>query len=104
MARSARGHYGVRLTAMRRLLFMLLLTATAAEAKASGPDLDAALRRVFDGAPARLRSVRVGESRVAIELELPSETPLDALPVEVENRLELAAGAIAALAPQISRI
>lgn len=52
----------------------------------------------------RLRALRITERSVTIGIELPTDVPLDDLPAVVENRLELAAGAVAALRPSIEAI
>lgn len=73
----------------------------ALPASASGPSLEVRLRQLLhepDELPGlRLVSADIGEDSVTLGLEVPSHVALDDLPPAVENRLEIAAGAINAL-------
>lgn len=89
---------------------MLALALALPGAAGAGPasELERRLTRLLDrpeGLPGLvLRRLELAESRVVIGLEVPADVRLDDLPPEVENRYELAVGAIAALAPSVHAI
>jgi MYXO-CTERM domain-containing protein len=86
-----------------RLLALLIALAHAGAAQAQ--DLRTSLRALLEEEPAiRLRELRIGERSVTIGIELPDRVPLDDLPPEVENRFEIAVGAISASRPAIDSI
>jgi N-acetylmuramoyl-L-alanine amidase len=51
-----------------------------------------------------VRELRITERSVTLGLELPARVPLDDLPPAIENRIEVAVGAITALEPSIDSI
>ena len=86
-----------------------LVVAVLAGARAEAADLRATLEKLFSAADpgppvARLVHLDLGAEAAIIGLELPKSVPLHDLPADVENRLEQAAGAIAALRPEIRAI
>ncbi len=87
----------------------LLLSAflLAGVGQTAGPEteaLDARLRAIMEAPGLTVRELRITPRSVTIGIELPERTPLDALPVDLENRVEIAAGAVSALLPSARAI
>lgn len=88
-------------------LAAIAIILAARPALAESEDLERVIRRLFEESAVpgiRIRKLEIAGDHAVIGLELPDAVRLDSLPEEIENRFEEAAGALAALRPDATRI